>query len=125
MDWEGLGAVRHIVAEGLRQAAQEIRDRGWVQGRFVDDDGAVDVLQALGLATGLDVAASHTRELRLPAGSCVLLGALLEAARDGIGCEVLSIWNDLPDRTAREVEQKLEAVARGLDEHDQGEKEGT
>lgn len=116
MDWEGLGAARGFVVDALRRGAEEIRERGWVQGRFVAENGAVDVVQALGLAAGIDVAHSHTRGLRLPAGSCVLLGAVLQAARDGAGCPVLSVWNDLDTQTAEAVEAALERAADALAE---------
>lgn len=111
MDWEGLGAVRGFVAEALRRAVEELREHGWTQGKFVEEDGRVDVVQAIGLASGIDVAHSHRKELRLPAGSCVLLGAALQTATEAVGCASLAVWNDFEDQTAERVVAALERAA--------------
>lgn len=115
MDWEGLGAVKSYVAAAIREAAELIQENGWVQGRFVGDDGAVDVLQALGLACGLDVSRSHRRDVRLPAGSCVLLGAVLDEVGQRVSPSTLSVWNDLPDQTADTVCAALAEAAGALE----------
>lgn len=116
MDWTGLGAVQSYVADALRRGAAEIRERGWIQGRFIhEESGAIDVVQALGLATGIDVATMNRRDLRLPAGSCILLGATLQAACEHVRCPSLSVWNDMDTRDVDDVTAALEAAAAGLE----------
>lgn len=116
MDWRGLGAAQNYIADAMRRGAQEIRERGWVQGRFVhEESGAIDVVQALGLATGIDVAASHRRDLRLPAGSCILLGAVLQTVSEHVRCASLAIWNDMPETDMDVVTNALETAATRLD----------
>jgi hypothetical protein len=112
MDWAGLGAARNYVCDVLRQGAAEIRERGWVQGRFFHaESGAVDAVQAVGLAAGINVAESHRREQRLPSGACVLLGAALQEASRILGTRALSVWNDGEDMTPERVAEGLERAA--------------
>lgn len=117
MDWQGLGAVRAVVAVALREGAAIIQSRGWTQGRFRDEEtGAIDAVQAVGEAVGLDVSRAHKKETRLPVGPSVLLGAALEAACDHLGCRFLSAWNDHEERTLEGVVAGLESAAAALEE---------
>lgn len=115
MNWEAAGAVRAVVADAFRQAVVILRERGWTQGRFVNDDtGGVDVVQALGLAVGLDVQASAKRGLRLNVGECVLLGAALDHMCRVLEVERLTVWNDQPERTFGGVCDDLGRAADSL-----------
>lgn len=112
-DWEGLGATPDAVGTLLVEAAARIRDKGWVQGRFVDEEtGAVDAAQAVADVLGLSLVSCSRKEFRLPVGAAVLLGAALARACAHVGAAYLTHWNDDPARTADEVAAALEAAGR-------------
>lgn len=109
-DWTGLGAVEPVVQVVLTEAARRVQEKGWVQGRFRDDAGAVDLLQALGDACGLDLTIACRRDVRLDVGPTVLLGAAIDRVRQRLDVEYLSRWNDEEGRTAAEVVAALEGA---------------
>ena len=84
------------VRKGLERAADLIRERGWVQGHFGTEDGAVCISTAIYLAIGptdIDAAVQSVhRELQLRGWQHGLIA-----------------WNDVDGRTLEDVLELLEA----------------
>ena len=79
--------------EVRRRAAEIIRERGWCQGLYSNEDGQVCMVGALYVASGLP---PHGQLNHLPTDS---------AARS-MGyenCDEAISWNDAPDRTVDQV----------------------
>jgi hypothetical protein len=111
-DWEGLGAQAAAVTLTLREAAQRLRDGGWCQGKFTEDDGRQDATQAIASVVGIRLSEACRKDHRIPAGPCVLLGAALERVNEQVGRpRALSVWNDDPERTQEQVINALESAA--------------
>lgn len=109
-DWEGLGVAPAAVGLALQEAATRLREGGWCQGKFADEEtGAQDAVQALASVVGITLKEACRRERRLDVGPCALLGAALERATARVG-QTLSVWNDLPERTLEEVARALETA---------------
>ena len=78
----------------LRRAGDIIRSRGWTQGTWADEDGAVCPRRAVSLAAGYDTAAEADA-----------LAVLLSRIRDEFGDSSSSVagWNDRAGRTRADV----------------------
>lgn len=92
-------------AETLREAAAIVRERGWTQGAYVDDDGRVCIEGAICEALG------GPRPAVVPFAPFVDADEELRAV---IGYVSPVEWNDAPERTADEVIAALEAAAARL-----------
>lgn len=91
------GVVRHL--EGV---ACVLAERGWSQGRFIGDSGAVCLMQAVMEAAGRGFGSDETS---VAADWCLLL---MVQAQAGTGQWSLYGWNDAPGRTEAEVMQLVE-----------------
>jgi hypothetical protein len=90
-------------AATLRRAAQIVRERGWTQGRYEEEDGRMCVEGAMSLAHGYQA----------PAGNCDVVADLFALRQ--VTLENVVDWNDAPERTAEDVIAALEAAADRLD----------
>ena len=79
-----------LPSEVLRQARNEIMERGWSQGDYIASDGSVCAMGAI------DIQWDHKNGAVLDRAST----AFREAT--GIDC-FIPIWNDTPGRTIHEV----------------------
>jgi len=91
---EAARRIRSDVQKDLERAANLIRERGWVQGQYTTDDGAVCISMAIYLAIGPEVDAALRR---------VQDGLLARGWQRG-----LIAWNDVDGRTVDEVLELLE-----------------
>lgn len=110
-DWAGLGAAPDAVGVLLQEAAVRVREAGWTQGKFRDEEsGAIDAVQALADVVGVDLAVAGKKGSRIAVGPAVMLGAALERATARSTMRYLSHWNDMPERTLDEVVGLLEGA---------------
>jgi len=86
-------------SEVLRKAGNVLRKRGWCQGQYRNDDGAVCILGATlaGPYRPLDPWMSEEWSLL----------ATVTGVHDG---DTAAVWNDKPGRTAAEVMHALDAA---------------
>ena len=85
------------IGDGLRAAAERIREVGLAKGATRRADGSMCALGAISWATGESGFARY----------CAGRGLMLTV----IGTEWVAEWNDAPERTADEVIAALEAAA--------------
>lgn len=83
-------------SEVLRKAGDMLRERGWFQGWFVSDDGAVCLAGACNRAFAEPVKTTPS-EIFLP----------IETVLDGMP---VAVWNDDPQRRLEEVLEAVDAA---------------
>jgi hypothetical protein len=102
--WEEKIAVKELWRQVLREAAEVIKQRGWIQGRLRDKQGRVCAIGAISHVFDTDLA------LR-----CGAVGAEQNLRKylsiDGGDEITIASWNDKPGRTKEEVVQAMLHVA--------------
>jgi hypothetical protein len=104
------------VAAVLRAAEQVLAARGWCQCAHVDGDGRVCLLGAIDTALASDPDAAD----RLDDAQRCLREQVVAQLRAELHTEAgtprwLTVWNDMPGRTAAEVKQLLHRTAERLE----------
>lgn len=88
------------VAQVLEDAADHIEQKGWCQGEYEADGGAVCAVGALDYATGVSARGW-------------LFGPAHRVFQRRLGLHIEN-WNDAPERTAHEVIDELKLAAKDI-----------
>ncbi len=89
----------------LRDAVEVLRERGWIQGRFRDEQGRCCAVGAMRVADG-----AADNEMLSDEGAIARLTVIEMLGTDGV-----TDWSDAEGRTQAEVEAALFAAAARLD----------
>lgn len=98
--------MSYEIAKILKDAAQIIRERGWVQGMAESDDGKCCLVRAVGIQL-------NPRTLKPLHENLDDYMSAMSEIRKRLDIEPIR-WNDHPDRTQEQVEALLEDTAEAL-----------